>query len=90
MGITVAISDLLKHATGQREAVDVPSGTPVDCLREVVNRVPALRQWIYNDEGELKPHVWLVVNDERIYEEDYDKHLKEGDRLHIIIAVLGG
>ncbi|MFO8011618.1 MAG: MoaD/ThiS family protein [Dehalococcoidia bacterium] len=90
MGVTVTLSDLLKSATGQREPIDVPSGTPVDCLREVVNRVPALGKWIYNDEDELKPHVWLVVNDERIYEEEYDEHLKAGDRLHIIIAVLGG
>ena len=90
MSIIVSMSDLLKRATGHYEMVELSVGTPQECLQELVAQFPVLNKWLYEESGKLKPHVWLLVNDERIYEDEFDKLLNDADQLSLMVAVLGG
>ena len=90
MNIGLSMSDLLKKATGQYEPINVSAETPLECVQALVTRFPDLNKWLYQEPGKLKSHVWLLVNDERIYANDYQKPLQDKDQLFIMIAVLGG
>jgi len=90
MNVTLSLSDLLKNATGQREPVQLSAGTPLECLQEMADQFPILNKWLFDEPGNLKAHVWLLINDERIYEDEFANLLSDGDRLFIMIAVLGG
>lgn len=90
MSITVRMSDLLQTATKIRRPVEVEGHTPLECLCNLIARFPVLGQWLYDEKGNLKPQIWLLVNSERIYAGEIEKPLKDGDELFIIVAVLGG
>ncbi len=90
MSVTVSLSDLLKNATGQREPMQLSASTPLECLQKMATQFPILNKWLYDESGNVKAHVWLLVNDERIYEDEFDKELKDGDYLFIMVAILGG
>ncbi|NQT71369.1 MAG: MoaD/ThiS family protein [Chloroflexi bacterium] len=90
MSVTVTMSDLLRRATGQSEPVQVSAASSLECVQEVANRFPILKKWLYDEETKLKPQVWLSLNGERIYEDEFTRMLKDGDELSIMLAVLGG
>ncbi len=85
-----SMSDILKNVTGQWEPVQLFAGTPLECLQEMTDRFPILNKWLYEEPGKLKPYIWLLVNDERIYEDEFAKLMKDDDQLFIMVAVLGG
>ena len=90
MSVTVSMSDLLKNATGQREPVQFGGGTSLQCVEQMISQFPILNKWLYDETGNLRAHVWLLVNDELIYEDEFYNPLNDGDKLSIMIAVLGG
>ncbi len=90
MNITITLSDLLMTATGHRESLQVRGDTPLECLGELSTLFPVLNKWLYDEPEKLKPLIWLMVNDERIYADELTKSLNDGDRLFIMVAVLGG
>ncbi len=90
MSVTVILSDLLRRATGQQEPMQFEDGSPLECLEKLVMQVPTLHKWFYDEHEKIKPLVWLMVNGEKIYEDEFTRKLKDGDELSIMIAVLGG
>ncbi|MBT4512464.1 MAG: MoaD/ThiS family protein [Chloroflexi bacterium] len=90
MSITVSLTDLLKTTTGQQEPMQFADGSPLECLLKLVTQVPALHKWFYDEHEKLKPQVWLMVNGERIYEDEFSEPLSDGDQLLIMVAILGG
>ncbi len=90
MSVTIGMSDLLKNAIGQQKPIELPVGTPFDCLQNLIGRFPVLSKWLYDEPGKIRPHVWLLVNDERIYEDGFTEPLNDGDNLFIMVAILGG
>ena len=90
MSITASMSDILKNVTGQREPVQLFASTPLECLQEMTAQFPMLNKWLYEEPGKLKSYIWLLVNNERIYEDEFDKIMKDDDQLFVMVAVLGG
>ncbi len=90
MSVMASMSDILKNVTGQWEPVQLFASTPLECLQKMADRFPILNKWLYEEPGKLKPYIWLLVNDERIYEDEFAKLMKDDDQLFIMVAVLGG
>lgn len=90
MPITVRLSDLLQTIAGTHSPLPIDGRSPAECLRNLTARYPRLASWIYDEKGDLKPQIWLLVNGERIYAEEMQRPLSEGDELTVIVAVLGG
>lgn len=90
MTVTVKMSDLLRKMTGQQDPIKVSADTPAACLRQLVTVFPALEKWLYGENDILKSHVWLFLNDERIYQDKYTQNLTDGDEIFIMLAILGG
>ncbi len=90
MGVNVRISSLLRKFTDGQELVEVPSNSPLECLHSVIEQFPKIKKWLYDNQGELRPQVWFFVNKERIYADDLNKPLNDGDELLILLAAGGG
>jgi molybdopterin converting factor small subunit len=86
MSVTVKLHSLLQHkfADGQ-DTFDVTAATPLESLREVESRLPKMKQWLYDAEGDLRPQVWFFVNGEKLHPDESD-----GDEVLILLAVAGG
>lgn len=90
MPITVRLSDLLQTVIETRGPLPIEGHTPNECLRNLTARYPRLEGWLYDESGNLKRQIWVLVNGERIYANEMGKPLSEGDELTLIVAVLGG
>lgn len=90
MRVTMKMSALLRNATGQQEPFETDAATPFDCLKELVGRFPKLESWLFDEDGGVKRQVWVLVNDERIYPDEFARPLKDGDEVSVLLAVLGG
>ena len=70
---------------------EVPNGTVRNALSSVFERQPTLRRYLLADDGALRRHVNIFVNEELIE----DRHglsdaVSDGDRIHVLQAVSGG
>ena len=90
MSITVGMSDLLRRVAGWQEPVELPVCTPLECLKKITLQFPILNKWLYDEQDKIKSHVWLMVNDERIYKDEFAIPLHDGDHLLIMVAIMGG
>ena len=90
MKITVTLSDLLRKVSGLKKPLQISADSPSECLNVVVSQFPELKRWLYDDNEQLKPQIWLTLNGERIYEDEYGTSLKDGDEISIMLAILGG
>ncbi|MBI4540188.1 MAG: MoaD/ThiS family protein [Gemmatimonadetes bacterium] len=79
-------SPLVDRAGGLRQ-LDVPSGTALEVIRRLEVQHAGLRGWILDEQGRLREHVKLFVNDA---EASLDTALSDGDELHIVPAISGG
>jgi molybdopterin converting factor small subunit len=60
-------------------------------MESLVQQHPALRQHLFNGNGELRPFVNLFINNEDIrHMEGFETQLKPDDRLMIIPSIAGG
>jgi sulfur-carrier protein len=70
---------------------DVPSGTVRDALTSVFERQPTLRRYLLADDGALRRHVNIFVNEELIEDRrGLSDSVGDGDRIHVLQAVSGG
>ena len=90
MSVRVMNSSLLRKSIGGQEFVEVPVGSPLQCLRNLAEQFPEMRFWIYDKKGEVRPQLWLFVNGQRIYAKELNKRLKDGDELRLLLAISGG
>lgn len=90
MPVIVRLSDLLQTVVGTRGPLPADGRTPNECLRNLAARYPRLEGWLYDESGNLKRQIWVLVNGERIYASEMERPLSEGDELTLIVAVLGG
>jgi molybdopterin converting factor small subunit len=77
----------LRELAGGRTEVPGEGATVLEVLRALEAAHPRLRGWILDDRGEIRRHVAVFVDGERV--ED-DAPLGEGARMEIVGAVSGG
>lgn len=88
-----------KHLAFIREEAGVPEeelelggdATPLDFLREIVNRYPGLKKYLLEGDGSLKKGIRVAVNAEIVPREELGKiRLRDGDEVAIIPPIAGG
>jgi len=90
VGIKIMQSSLLRKSIGQQEFVELPEGTPLECLQKLADWFPEMRFWLYDKNGDIRPQLWLFVNGQRIYDKELNDRLKDGDELRVLLALSGG
>ncbi|MDA8234165.1 MAG: MoaD family protein [Clostridia bacterium] len=92
MGVTMRMSDSLKHLTRNKTVIVFESGyTIADCLNNLNQEFPAFKEQLYDQNGNLKAYVTIFLNGYNInYHKGVDTMLNEGDELDIIPTAAGG
>jgi molybdopterin synthase sulfur carrier subunit len=81
---------LRTYTAGQSE-VAVQGSTVGDAMHDLTDQFPALRQHLYNGQGELRPFVNLFLNEEDVrHLQGIETPLNEHDRLMLIPSIAGG
>jgi hypothetical protein len=61
MSVNVKVSLLLRKFTNGQEVVEVPAGSPIECLHSLEERSPGIGSWIWDKNGGLRSQV-MVTN----------------------------
>jgi molybdopterin converting factor small subunit len=86
--VTVHIPGALHSYTGRRSEVDVEGGTLGEVLASLDQRYPGLRFRIVTEQGTIRPHIRIFVNDTQV--QALGTLLQSDDEIHIILALSGG
>ena len=84
----VRIPTPLRSYTDQQSEVDVEGATVADVLAELDERFPGLRFRMVDEQGRLRKHMKIFVNEDAI--RDLDAPLTESDEVTIMQALSGG
>ncbi len=80
---------LRKHQPS--EPVDVAAGTVREALETVFGQQPELRGYILDDQGCVRQHVMIFVDDRPITDRDrQNDRLSETSEIHVMQALSGG
>jgi len=90
VSVKINIPDFLTYLTNGQAVVETNGSTVGECLKQLVDRFPELRRWLFGKNGNLNKTVDVYVNMESAYPEELAKPVKDGDELHIIIIISGG
>lgn len=71
--------------------MDLDARSLSEAFSRMEERVPGLSGRILDDQGRVRRHVMIFVNDERVEGGDPSRvPLRPGDRLHVVPSVSGG
>ena len=90
MTVTIHIPQFLQHLTNGVTSFNVNENTVGDCLNNLVNEFPQLKEQIFEKDGELHEYLDFFINGESAYPEELAKPVKDGDELHIVNIIVGG
>ena len=71
--------------------MQVDSDSLKSALQEAFRLLPALRGYVLDDQGAIRKHVTIFINDETISDRDeLSDSLRDGDRVYVFQALSGG
>ena len=84
---SVRLRGQLRQLAGGEADHDHDGATVADVMRELERAHPAVRGWVLDERGRIRPHINVFVNGERGREAT---EVGPGDRLEVIPAISGG
>ena len=91
MPVPVRIPSPLRPFAGGESVVEVEGATVAEALRALGDKHKELAARLRDDEGRLRSHVRIYVNDEDVrFLDEEQTALKPGDTIAIIPAIAGG
>lgn len=84
----VRIPTPLRSYTEQAAAVEAEGSSVAEVLVDLDRRFPGLRFRVVDEQGRLRPHMRVFVNDENV--RDLGTPLTPGDELTLMQALSGG
>lgn len=92
MAISLFIPTALRAFTERKSLIDIDSVATVgDAIKKLVELYPAIGDYIFADNGELKRFINVFVGEENIKGLDgLNTVLKDGDSISLIPAIAGG
>ncbi len=90
MSIKINIHPILYHFTNDQDVVEVNGSTVGECLEQLAAQFPEIRQGLFDKDGKMLNYVDIYVNGDSAYPEELAKPVKDGDELHIVLAISGG
>ncbi|HET6567702.1 MAG TPA: MoaD/ThiS family protein [Rhodothermales bacterium] len=91
MEIEVNLPGLLRESAGGQHALVLDATTLEEALHNLRVRYPLLRIHLYDEQGQVRPHVLIYYNSDNVaWLESLDIPLRSGDQVHVLQAVSGG
>lgn len=89
--IEVSVPMLLSDCTKGRTRFPLEAATLAEALERLTAEYPLLRRHLYTEQGRVRQHVLLFLNEDNIaWLDRLDVPLRAGDRLRVLQAVSGG
>lgn len=89
--VRVRLAQSLQMFWGAGATMDVEAATLAEALARLDAQLPGVRARVVDDQGVVRPHVLVFVNDEGVrHRMPADVPLAPGDIVHILPAVSGG
>ena len=89
--IEVTVPTILRDCTGGHNTVTIEAHTLAEALERLREDYPLLKVHLYDQAGQMRPHVLIFYNEESTrWLDSLDVPLNPGDRLEILQAVSGG
>ena len=80
----------LNAAAGGIKAVEVKGETIGECLDRVDDMFPGIKERLMNQEGSVRPYIFILLNGVNTYPEELLMPVKNGDEISIIFQIDGG
>ena len=90
MSITIKIDPILCRYTNNRDNAEVNGSTVGECLDDLVEQFPAIRNRLLDKDGKLSKYVAIFVNQASSDPEKLIEPVRDGDQIHIQTIVAGG
>ena len=93
MAITVSLFyPHFQQHTGGRDEVEVRGDNIGECLANLVNQYPGLKENLFNDQGRPYDYIAIYVNGESTYHQPQPLLIPthDGDKLSIALLLAGG
>ncbi|MBC8105144.1 MAG: MoaD/ThiS family protein [Anaerolineae bacterium] len=92
MTIPVTVPGLLADSVGGQRRIVVEAATLAIALRALQERYSNLRAHVWDENGAIRQHILIYLNDESVtWIDDHESRgLRDSDALFIIQAVSGG
>lgn len=91
MSVTVRIPGPLRRLTDGLDKVEVEGSVLGDCIRELDERFPGIKERLLDESGEMRYFVNVYLNGEDVrFLQGLETSTNSGDELSIVPAVAGG
>lgn len=92
MSVTVFIPTALRAFTERKSEINVGTvATVEEAIRQLTDRYPAITDYVFVSDGQLKRFINVFIGEENIKDRDGIKTaLKDGDKISLIPAIAGG
>lgn len=89
--VTIDLPSMLSAVIAGPQPMTVEAHTFAQALDRACARVPPLRDYLYDESGQLRPHVLCFLNETNSrWFDELDRPVKDGDCITILQAVSGG
>lgn len=90
MSVTVRLHPILRQFTRGEKVVEVDGVTIGECIDDLEQKFPGIKQQLVNKAGKLQDLWDIYVNSNSSYPEELALPVRDGDELNIIALVQGG
>lgn len=80
----------LKEFTNGQNVAQVHGSTVGECLADLVEQFPKMKQELFDENGKLSGTVFVSINLKSTYPEDSANPVDNGDELYIVRVIAGG
>ncbi len=90
MSVTIKVYAILDKYTDGEQTIKVEGSTVGQCLAQLVEKYPAIKEALFDKNGKLFDYINVYVNKKRPYPELLNKPVKDGDNILLAVAIGGG
>ena len=90
MSITVSIHKSQRQYTGGKAEVEVTGKNVGECLNNMIQQYPDIKNEIFDEKGNVLNVVEIYVNDESAYPDELAKKVSDGDEIYLTLKLAGG
>lgn len=90
MGIEVHLPSMFRAYADGQMFLECNGKTVGDCLKQIVERYPDLKDQLFDANGNLKRVIEIYVNGKSAYPNELEKEVQDGDKVFITLMLAGG
>jgi len=88
---TLRVPNVISYYTDKQTQFDVSGSTALEAVQSAVEKFPTLKFHVFDNDGNLRRHIYLFVNDVNVKELDGNEtKVGEQDVVRILAAAAGG